>query len=31
MESKEFDYAKDNLEMRPLEHYLDAYKACELF
>lgn len=29
MESKEFDYAKDNLEMRPLEHYLDAYKACD--
>ncbi|MDO5409323.1 MAG: DUF3786 domain-containing protein [Lachnospiraceae bacterium] len=29
MENKEFDYAKDNLEMRPLEHYLELYKAAD--
>ena len=29
MEIKEFDYAKDNLEMRPLEHYLDLFKEAD--
>ena len=31
MENKEFDYAKDNLEMRPLEHYLELYKEADPF
>ena len=31
MENKEFDYAKDNLEMRPLEHYLELYRAADPF
>lgn len=31
MENKEFDYAKDNLEMRPLEHYLELYKKADPF
>lgn len=31
MENKEFDYAKDNLEMRPLEHYLELYREADPF
>lgn len=31
MENKEFDYAKDNLEMRPLEHYLELYRKTDPF
>lgn len=31
MENKEFDYAKDNLETRPFEHYLELYKAADPF
>lgn len=33
MENKEFefDYAKDSLEMRPLEHYLELYKEADPF
>lgn len=29
MENKEFDYAKDNLEMRPLEHYMELYRSAD--
>lgn len=29
MENKEFDYAKDSLEMRPWAHYLELYQAAD--
>lgn len=29
MEDMEFDYAKDNLEMRPFEHYMELYREAD--